>query len=188
MLDAYADDIAVRVAHVQPAPPQLDIRPFALPVDADRRSGATTTLTVEAVAVHHEPVREAVAYRVTTPDGVVVVSGDTRVCDEVADLARDADVLVHEACRASALRDVVRGSAFEHIFELPRRHRRPRRARRRRAGVGHLVLTHLIPPPTTPRPRPTFAADVRQRRLRRAAHRRPRSHHRRAAPHPEEAP
>ena len=42
----------------------------------------------------------AVAYRVTTPDGVVVVSGDTRVCDKVADLARGADVLVHEACRA----------------------------------------------------------------------------------------
>jgi mRNA degradation ribonuclease J1/J2 len=38
---------------------------------------------VESVAVHHEPVPDAVAYRVTTPDGSVVISGDTRVCQEV---------------------------------------------------------------------------------------------------------
>ena len=137
-------------------------------------SGTTATITVEAVAVHHEPVREAVAYRVTTPDGVVVVSGDTRVCDEVADLAGGADVLVHEACRASALRDVVRGSAFEHIFEY---HADTVSLGALAAGaeVGHLVLTHLIPPPTTVEAEAEFAADVRQRRLHRAAHRRPRS-------------
>ena len=45
-------------------------------------------VAVEAVLVHHEPVEEAVAYRVTTPDGVVVISGDTRVCAEVEHLAR----------------------------------------------------------------------------------------------------
>ena len=32
---------------------------------------------VLAIAVHHEPVRPAVAYRIETPDGVAVVSGDT---------------------------------------------------------------------------------------------------------------
>ena len=57
-----------------------------------------------ARAVHHEPVTPAVAYRVDTPDGAVVISGDTIVCDEIAELAAGADVLVHEAFRRDALR------------------------------------------------------------------------------------
>ena len=73
-------------------------------------------MRVLAVGVHHEPVPEAVAYRVETPDGVVVVSGDTRVCAEVEQLATGADVLVHEACRTDRA-----GAAH-------RRHRRSRRS------------------------------------------------------------
>jgi len=160
MLDAYVDDIEVRVAHVQPAPPQLDVRPFALPTEPTV-VWRDDQITVDAVAVHHEPVREAVAYRVTTPDGVVVVSGDTRVCDEVADFARGADVLVHEACRASALHDLVRGTAFEHIFEY-HADTVALGALAARAEVGHLVLTHLIPPPTTAEAEAEFAADLRR--------------------------
>ena len=74
------------------------------------------TVRVLAVGVHHEPVPDAVAYRVETPDGVVVISGDTRVCVEVEDLSAGADVLVHEACRASALADLIAGTTFETIF------------------------------------------------------------------------
>jgi ribonuclease Z len=160
MLDAYADDIAVRVAHVQPEPPTLDIRAFALPT-VPTMVWCEDEVRVEAVAVHHEPVQEAVAFRVTTPDGVVVISGDTRVCAEVADLARGADVLVHEACRASALLDLVRGSAFEHIFEY-HADTVALGALAAEAGVGHLVLTHLIPPPDTADAEAAFVADVRE--------------------------
>ena len=160
MLDPYADDIAVRVAHVQPGPPRLDIRAFPLP-SAPTVVWRNDDLVVEAVAVHHEPVEEAVAYRVTAPDGVVVISGDTRVCDEVRDLARGADVLVHEACRATALRDAVRGTAFEHIFEY-HADTVALGGLAAAARVGHLVLTHLIPPPTAPDAEASFAADVRQ--------------------------
>jgi ribonuclease Z len=159
MLDPYVDDIAVRVEHVQPAPPRLDIRPFPLP-SAPTEVWRNDDLVVEAVAVHHEPVREAVAYRVTAPDGVVVISGDTRVCDEVRDLAAGADVLVHEACRASALAEVVRGTAFEHIFGY-HADTIALGGLAEEAGVGHLVLTHLIPPPAGPDDEEAFAADVR---------------------------
>jgi ribonuclease Z len=159
MLDAYVDDIAVRVAHVQPRPPELDVRGFALPVRPTVvwRGG---DVVVESVAVHHEPVTEAVAYRVTTPDGVIVISGDTRVCDEIAELAHGADVLVHEACRATALGDAVRGSAFEHIFAY---HADTVALGRlaQDADVDHLVLTHLIPPPANADAEAEFAADVR---------------------------
>lgn len=53
---------------------------MALQFEAGR---GTVIRLVEAVRVHHEPVHEAVAHRITTPAGVMVVSGDTRVCDEV---------------------------------------------------------------------------------------------------------
>jgi ribonuclease Z len=115
---------------------------------------------VLAVAVHHEPVPEAVAYRVETPDAVVVISGDTRVCAEVEGLARGADVLVHEACRRSAMAPLIAGTVFETIFsyhadtvELG--------AMAERSGVPHVVLTHLIPPPDAPGDGDAFAGDLR---------------------------
>ena len=43
MLDPFDDDIALRVEHVQPAPPVLDLRAFDRPTTPGRRSGARTT-------------------------------------------------------------------------------------------------------------------------------------------------
>lgn len=161
MLDCFADDIAVRMEHVQPAPPRVDLQPFALPTSpAEVWRSEDGSVYVEAVAVHHEPVQEAVAYRVTTPDGVVVISGDTRVCDEVQELATGADVLVHEACRQQAMKAAIAGTALEHIFEY---HADTIALGQlaNTAGVGHLLLTHLIPPPTTDSEIEGFASDVR---------------------------
>jgi ribonuclease Z len=91
---------------------------------------------------------------------VVVVSGDTRVCHEVEDLSRGADVLVHEACRTTALAGLIAGTTFETIFsyhadtvELG--------AMAARSGVPHVVLTHLIPPLEGPAEADAFAADLR---------------------------
>lgn len=160
MLDAYADDIAVRVSHVQPSPPVLDVRGFDLPA-VPTEVWCSDDVVVEAVAVRHEPVAEAVAYRVTTPDGVVVFSGDTRVCDEVLDLARDADVLVHEACRTTAMRELTAGTPFEHIFDY-HADTVALGALAAAADVDHLMLTHLIPPPSTDDEEDGFVADVRR--------------------------
>jgi ribonuclease Z len=161
MLAPYADDIAVRVAHVQPGPPEVVLDAFALPPEPAVvwRSG-DGDVVVEAVAVHHEPVQEAVAYRITTPAGVVVVSGDTRVCDEVRDLARGADVLVHEACRTTAMAELTTGTPFEHIFSY-HADTVGLGALAAAAEVGHLLLTHLIPVPETEEAEAAFAADVR---------------------------
>ena len=106
-------------------------------------------MRVLAVAVHHEPVPEAVAYRVETPEGVVVVSGDTRVCTEVESLATGADVLVHEACRPTAMAPLIAGTVFETIFSY-HADTVALGAMAGRAGVPHVVLTHLIPPPDQP--------------------------------------
>ena len=161
MLDAYDDDIALRVEHVQPAPPVLDLRAFEPSAEpAPVWTSDDGAVVVDAVGVHHEPVTGAVAYRVTTPTGVVVISGDTRVCDEVEQLSAGADVLVHEACRTTPMRDLIAGTQFEHIFSY-HADTVPLGALTERAGVGHLVLTHLIPPPADDDAVAAFASDVR---------------------------
>jgi len=113
---------------------------------------------VLAGRVRHEPVRPAVGYRVETPDGVVVVSGDTVVCDEVADLAAGTDVLVYEAMRFSE----VRALSEERRFILD--YHADTVAIGRQAedlGVSRLVLTHLIPPPRSEADEQAFEDDVR---------------------------
>ena len=161
MLDVYADDIALRVEHVQPRPPTLEVQAFALPAAPVEvwRSG-DGAVRVEAVGVHHEPVHEAVGYRVTTPAATVVVSGDTRVCREIRELAEGADLLVHEACRTTALAARIAGTPFEHIFDY---HADTVALGRlaAEAGVPHLVLTHLIPPALNAEDEKAFEDDVR---------------------------
>ena len=161
MLDPYDDDIELRVTHVQENPPRLDLRPFAVSSTPSEvwRSG-DGSVAVEAVAVHHEPVPDAVAFRVRTPAGVVVVSGDTRVCDEVRDLASGADVLVHEACRTTTMKELIAGTAFEQIFDY-HADTVALGGLADDADVGHLVLTHLIPPPVDDASAAAFADDVR---------------------------
>jgi len=162
MLVPYAADIAVRVEHVQPAPPELDVRPFtpsSTPTEVWR--SADGSVRVEAVAVHHEPVPDAVAYRVTTPDGVVVVSGDTRVCAEVEDAVRGADLVVHEACRRTAMSSVIAGTPFERIFDY-HADTEALGAMAERAGLAHVVLTHLIPQPVTAEDEAAFEEDLRR--------------------------
>jgi ribonuclease Z len=153
--------MALRVEHVGADPIGVDLRTFELPTAPSVVwTSDTGDVRVLAVAVHHEPVPEAVAYRIETPDGVVVVSGDTRVCREVEELAAGADVLVHEACRKSVLAPLIARTVYETIFsyhadtvELG--------ALAARAGVPHVVLTHLIPPPDQPEDRRAFAQDLR---------------------------
>lgn len=157
VLDLWADDIDVRQRHGgRPNPPALEVLSFEAapePVPVWRGCG----VEISAVAVRHEPVEDAVAYRFDTADGAVVVSGDTRVCDEIEQLAAGAEVLVHEACRS----DVVRASGKDFIAEY---HADTERlgAMAERAGVGALVLTHLEPAPLTESDTTAFAEEVRR--------------------------
>ncbi len=161
MLEPFEDDLACRREHVGADPIEVDLRPFAVPpTPRTVWSSDDGTIRVQAVAVHHEPVPEAVAYRVETPDGVVVISGDTRVCAEVEDLATGADVLVHEACRATALAGVIAGTTYETIFSY-HADTVALGAMAARAAVPHVVLTHLIPPPDRPGDAAAFAQDLR---------------------------
>lgn len=162
MLEPYDDDLSLRVEHVGAKPIEVDLRTFVVPATPQLVwTSDDGDVRVLAVAVHHEPVPEAVAYRVETSDGVVVISGDTRVCPEVEDLCRGADVLVHEACRQAAMAPLIAGTVFETIFSY-HADTVALGAMAARAGVPHVVLTHLIPPPDTPDDAEAFVADLRQ--------------------------
>ncbi|MFE9687237.1 MBL fold metallo-hydrolase [Streptomyces sp. NPDC006285] len=163
MLEPFTDDILVRTEHAgHAAPPEVELRTFtptARPETVWRT--ANGAVTVSAVAVHHEPVANAVAYRVVTPDATVVISGDTRVCDEVEELSRGADLLVHEVCRATALLPFVQGTVFEKIFSY-HADSVALGTLADRSGVPHVALTHLIPAPDSAEDEQQFVEDLRK--------------------------
>lgn len=159
MLDAWRHDVAVRNLHMGRTDlPAVDLRPFeypSTPAEVWREGG----VRVLAGQVRHEPVRPAVGFRVETPDGVVAITGDTLVCDEVAALATGADVLVYEAMRFAPLEQLPR---YRQIILGYHADTRLIGAQAAELDVATLVLTHLIPPPDAPGERELFAADVRE--------------------------
>ena len=56
-------------------------------------SGADWEVTA-APAEHVQPYLDSLAYRLDSPEGSVVFTGDTQPCQSVVDLARDADVML----------------------------------------------------------------------------------------------
>lgn len=104
---------------------------------------------VRAVAVFHPPIELAFGYRFDTEDRSVVFSGDTAYSKDLLELARGADVLVHEALylpgiERTAARVANAPGLLEHIV---RSHTKVEDAARlaSEAGVKTLVLSHLVP-------------------------------------------
>lgn len=158
MLDCWAEDIKDRAAHSgTDTIPRTEIIPFDLPASPVEvwRSGDVRVL---AGPVRHQPLHPAVGYRIETPDGVVVITGDTIVCDEVEDLAVGADILVYEATRFDAVRENM--PPFVQFILDYHADAELVGAQAASLEVDALVLTHLIPPPQTEQDRTAFADQV----------------------------
>lgn len=115
---------------------------------------------VSSASVRHEPIVPAVAYRVDSPAGSVVISGDTAVCPTLESLAQEATVLVQEVFRSRALPEGLLSdpqsiasyhSDVTQVGEMADR-----------AGVGTLLLTHVIPPPTSAESKVDIINDIRR--------------------------
>lgn len=142
-----ADEIATRVADEGRVP----LRPLVQAHDV-QASGVLFDeggVRVTAALVQHPPVTPAFAYRFDTPDRSIVISGDTLPSDNLIDLARGADVLVHEAMYPSAVDRLVanvpnasrlRESILSHHTSVVEAGRVAQAA-----GVRTLVLSHLVP-------------------------------------------
>ena len=162
MLEPYDEDIHLRREHMGSREVVLDAQELPAsftPVEV--WASPDRAVVVESVAVHHEPVPDAVAYKVTTPDGSVVISGDTRVCQEVEDFSRYANVLVHEVVRRAPLAFII-----EHIPRIKsildyHADSIPLGAMAQRAQVNTLLLTHLGPPPQNEADEQGFSDDIK---------------------------
>jgi ribonuclease BN (tRNA processing enzyme) len=104
---------------------------------------------VTAGLVRHPPFARAYAYRFDAKDRSVVISGDTTYSPELVELARGADVLVHEvfyppAMEALLSRTPTAARLREH---LQASHATPEDVGRvaAQAGVKTLVLSHFVP-------------------------------------------
>lgn len=113
---------------------------------------------VTCVVVHHPPVTPALGYRFDFPDRSIAFSGDTTALEAVAQMAKGADVLVHEAMDFPAIEAFVRqqlaatgpgvGSLDAVMDHMHADHTSAEDAGRiaQEAGVKTLVLSHIGPP------------------------------------------
>ncbi len=164
MLEPWVHDVEVRRQHSgRTTAPQYALEAFAVPgrdelVEVWSESDGDDNVRVLAGQVRHEPVSPAVGYRIETPEGVIAITGDTKVCPEVARLADGADVLVYEAMRFSVIKSENLGRDFVTDYHADTT---LIGAQAEELGIPTLVLTHLIPGPTTPEEKQLFADEVR---------------------------
>ncbi len=159
MLEIWHEDLAVRSLHnLRDPQPKMALSGFDAPA-SPTEIWSNGEVRVLANAVRHEPIEDAVGYRVETPDGVIAISGDTVVCDEVAALADGADVVVYEALRTDVIRQ--RPPDKQYIINY---HADTRLIGQQMAALGipRLMLTHLIPAPSTAAERQLYIDEVRQ--------------------------
>ncbi|MGH7320279.1 MAG: MBL fold metallo-hydrolase [Candidatus Rokuibacteriota bacterium] len=111
------------------------------------RSGG---VTVTAFSVEHEPVKPAFGFRFDGDDRAIVISGDTRPCENLIRHARDADLLIHE-CTDATQTQWTPGCGWpsreDKVKDLAAYHTGPDEVGQvaARAKARTLVLTHMMP-------------------------------------------
>ena len=94
-LEFHHEDFDIRIRATGRAPP-LD----SFDVTEISNAGLVfedENVRVSCALVDHPPFAHAFGFRMDTKDRSIVISGDTAPCEAMVDLARDADLLVHEA-------------------------------------------------------------------------------------------
>lgn len=158
---AYAIDAAYRTAHhgpevANPAGAGLAAEEIVIPPGADSvvvlRRG---DLTVTAIRVSHDPVKDAYGYRVDYKGRSIAISGDTAYDPRFARAAKGVDVLFHEALDAELVGKMQTAAkrngapAIAKVMsDIPGYHTSPVEAARiaKLAGARMLVYYHTIPP------------------------------------------
>jgi ribonuclease Z len=143
LLEPYADDIAYRVSVGRSPAGILDVAVHECPLVAGVIYDDGGLRVLAAPVIHSAPT---LALRFEYAGTSLVISGDTAYCQALIELARGADVLVHDACLAPARAlqpDPLWGNLAER---LRHHHATPAEAARvaRQAGVRALVLTHVL--------------------------------------------
>ncbi|MCP5060320.1 MAG: MBL fold metallo-hydrolase [bacterium] len=158
--EAYRLDVGYRVAHhgtatMPPTGAGFEARPFSTPAVGEpvvvwNENGVRVT----AFRVDHAPIDPAVGYRFDYSGRSLVISGDTIQSAEIERMAKDVDLLVHEAL-AAHLVQVITEAAIEQgqtalakiTTDILDYHTTPVEAAEtaQRAGARHLLFYHVVP-------------------------------------------
>ncbi len=171
---AYALDRGYRVAHHGTA---------LLPPAAGPMTPVTVepgivwqddSLTITSFVVEHDPIDPAVGYRVDYQGRSVVVSGDSNAVPSLFAAAKDSDLLFHDALARHSL-DIMmnaataagRNSLAKIIHDVIDYHADTRTLEQAAedAGIGQLVLYHLVPTPTNALTESIFRRGLRDETL-----------------------
>lgn len=176
--EAYALDSGYRTAHhgeaVLPAAGAgLAAEPFAMPEGDDPVVVLEDDdVRITAFTVDHAPASPAVGFRFEARGRSLVISGDTSASSVLVRAAKGADLLVHDALSRELLglaqdaaRDAGLAGRAKIFADLPDYHASPAEAAdsAREAGVGALVLTHIVPPLPLKSLEPVFLGDAAER-------------------------
>ena len=128
-----------------------DPRPLLIAKDITEDGVVLQTADVKVTAFRtpHPPITDNFAYKFETPDGTIVFSSDTAYNPKLAEFAKGADVLVHEACMcrrstAWSLKTKNGATLKKHLLAS---HTTTEDVGRiaAAAGVKVLVLSHFVP-------------------------------------------
>lgn len=157
---AYAHDTAYRTLHHGGdllALQASGMEPITVMIPPDDGTGVVFEaggLKITAIRVEHDPVKPAYGYRFDYSGRSVVISGDTVGAQNLANAARGADVLVHDALNpqmVKALEEAMTASgnqrAAKIMQDIPAYHASPLDAAAiaNAAGAKLLVFTHMVP-------------------------------------------
>ena len=154
---AYRLDRGYRTEHhgaemLPPAAAPLAARQFA----AGEVAWQDYKMTVTSILVDHSPVAPAVAYRIDYQGRSAVISGDTIVSENLFNAAQDVDLLLHDALSRPLLDPMIAITTELNVPILPKimtdvidyhADSQKLEASAAAAGVGQLVLYHLVPAP-----------------------------------------
>jgi ribonuclease BN (tRNA processing enzyme) len=160
----YGPDIRARIEHRSSldvfearggTPPRRPPQPIVTEVQAGSVIDGSGWKVTVGYAAHVQPCLECVAYRIDAAAGSVCYSGDSGSCDEIVELARGCDVLIHMNHHFS-------GSEPSAAYRAACGNHRDNAAVARDAGVRTLVLTHLLPDLDRPGVREKALAEIRE--------------------------
>jgi ribonuclease Z len=138
------EDVGYRMAHHDDLTWSPDVRVTEVSDGVAYEVGGVRVL---AAPTDHKPVHPTVGFRFEHDGRSIVCAGDTVPCEGLDRLCAGADVYVQTVCRRSLV-EAIPVPRFQDILDyhsdLPQAGQTAARA-----GVGTLVLTHLIPGPAS---------------------------------------
>jgi len=146
-LETNEYDISIRIPDEgrQPLGPMIEAHEMSKPGLVMQDDNVKVTCAL----VNHPPVVPSFAYRFDTKDRSVVFSGDTTPSENLVELAKGADVLIHEVLHKPGLAKLMArvpnaDRLLEHIVGSHTTTDDLGKVAKQ-AGVKKLVLTHFVP-------------------------------------------